>query len=313
MRRVCRKILQECPKIDRNITLRLGIRAINDTMGPDGLLHFLLVFGCLPRFSAVHSDHRSHREGMRALHEARKEMSIITAELSIRKALMSQRPRNTDLVLELGDKVRVFRETDKKFIGPLSVIRIDGKQFCVIQNEIEMKYSLHQVIPAEEFSKSSMETQNWKDFENYSLILNLIQIQPMTKTMCSKITLPKFWDIQSHDHNPKKPRQQKEKKLEELIRRGTWKIVSFSEIPDNANIMTGGFVIKIKDTETDTPKFKDHFVIHGNKDKDKNTLVHTSNTTKHSYTRLLVPLAACFCFRIRSQGISRLIFSLLAN
>lgn len=97
----------------------------------------------------------------------------------------------------------------------------------------------------------------------------------------------------------------KRKELEELIRRGTWKIVAYDELPSNANIMSGGFVITIKDVETDKPRFKARFVIHGNQDKDKNQLVHTSTTIKHASTRLLVALASCFGFRLWSQDISQ--------
>ncbi len=47
------------------------------------------------------------------MQSARSEMAIISAELRIRKALSSRVPRNADLVIEVGDLVRVFRETDK--------------------------------------------------------------------------------------------------------------------------------------------------------------------------------------------------------
>lgn len=97
----------------------------------------------------------------------------------------------------------------------------------------------------------------------------------------------------------------KQKELEDLIRRETWKIVARDEVPEGSSIMTGGFVITIKDTETCKPRFKARFVIHGNMDTEKNLLVHTSTTVKHTSTRLLVALAACFGFRIWSQDISQ--------
>lgn len=45
-------------------------------------------------------------------------MSTVAAELRIKTDVMSRALRNTDTVIEPGDKVRVFRETDKKYIGP---------------------------------------------------------------------------------------------------------------------------------------------------------------------------------------------------
>lgn len=43
--------------------------------------------------------------------------------------------RNHDLVLRLGNNVRIFWETDKKYVGPYSVIRVDEKQVFIMVNE----------------------------------------------------------------------------------------------------------------------------------------------------------------------------------
>lgn len=79
---------------------------------------------------------------MQALEIARKEYATITAELRIRKALMSRDPRNTDLISR-QDQVRVFRETDKKYIGPFPVIRVDGKQIFVNDKDNENQFRLN--------------------------------------------------------------------------------------------------------------------------------------------------------------------------
>lgn len=112
--------------------------------------------------------------------------------------------------------------------------------------------------------------------------------------------------------NPSDPRAQspesnaaKKKELEDRIRRGTWKVVAHDEIPGNANILTGGFVITIIDTETDQPRFKARFVAHGNRDRYKSNLVHIRTTLKHASTRIIIALAACFGLRIWSQDISQ--------
>ncbi len=47
-----------------------------------------------------------------------------------------------------GDKLRVYRETDKKYVGPFPVIRIDGKQVYVLQDDREVQFSIHQNILA---------------------------------------------------------------------------------------------------------------------------------------------------------------------
>lgn len=44
--------------------------------------------------------------------------------------------------------------------------------------------------------------------------------------------------------------------------------------------MTGGFVITMKDTETDHPTFKTHFLILLNREKDKKCIFHTTMIVK---------------------------------
>lgn len=82
---------------------------------------------------------------------ARKEMATTTAELRLKKALLYKVPRNAELTVETGDMVRIYRETDKRDIGPFPVIRIDDKQVFVIQNDREVQHSFHQVLPADKY------------------------------------------------------------------------------------------------------------------------------------------------------------------
>ncbi len=79
---------------------------------------------------------------------ARREIASITTELRIRKALMSCVPRNSDLVIEVGDLVRIFRETDERYIGPYPVIGVDGTHVFIFDNHREVKFNEHQVLPA---------------------------------------------------------------------------------------------------------------------------------------------------------------------
>lgn len=88
---------------------------------------------------------------MRGLTAARRETTSVTAELRIRKALASKIPRNCDLVLKPGDKVRVFRETDKKYTGPFPALRQDGKQVFVLDGKKDVQYSIAQVIQVDRF------------------------------------------------------------------------------------------------------------------------------------------------------------------
>lgn len=65
------------------------------------------------------------------------------------------------------------------------------------------------------------------------------------------------------------------------------------------------FVITIKNAETDKPVFKARYVIHGNRDREKDTLVHSSPTVRQSSVKMIVALASIMGFRIWTQDISQ--------
>ncbi len=75
-------------------------------------------------------------------------MAIITADLRIRKALSSCVPKSTDLAIEVGDLVRVFRETGKRYVGSYPLIRVDGTCVFIINNHYEVKFNMHQALLA---------------------------------------------------------------------------------------------------------------------------------------------------------------------
>ncbi len=68
---------------------------------------------------------------------------------------------------------------------------------------------------------------------------------------------------------------------------------------------TSFFVLTIKDVETNTPKFKARFVAHGNRDAEKNRLVHDSTAARQSSVKLLVALASVMGVDVWTDDISQ--------
>ena len=68
------------------------MKALKDTMGPDGLLPTLLVYGALQRLPM--SDHESSTQKMRmkALEVARREYELIVSQRYIAEALRARLP-----------------------------------------------------------------------------------------------------------------------------------------------------------------------------------------------------------------------------
>ena len=116
LRRVFNEIVPEDPKIDGKMALQLAVKAMNDTMGPDGLVPSYLVFGCIPHFPAVDSIVPNQKDRMNALEKAHNEMATIVAELRPKTALSFRFPRNADLSVAAEGLVCVFREAEKRML-----------------------------------------------------------------------------------------------------------------------------------------------------------------------------------------------------
>ena len=48
LRTIFRRIRKECPDIDKDLALKSAVKAMNDTVGPEGLVPSLLAFGIHP-------------------------------------------------------------------------------------------------------------------------------------------------------------------------------------------------------------------------------------------------------------------------
>ena len=90
-------------------------------------------------------------------------------------------------------------------------------------------------------------------------------------------------------------------KLDEVsdqLRRGTFKVILKSELPDGANALTARFVLAIKSSTDDKIKYKARYVVGGHRDILKNYLVDGSQTLQASSARLLVALACAHEFKV---------------
>lgn len=92
----------------------------------------LLVFGCLPRFPPTHSNVLQPNQRMKALNEALGEMASIKTELRIREVDRSPAQRQTETISEPWDKVKVFRETVRKYVGTFLTILLSEMKALVL-------------------------------------------------------------------------------------------------------------------------------------------------------------------------------------
>ena len=131
----CRKILFDFPQIDRNIALKLSIRAMNGTNGYNRLVPSIVVLGIIPRFPIISSDLPAQKERMLARSMAQLEMNAVVAERRILAALFRSIPTEADLAFEIGQEVLVYQERSKEWIEPATSTCIRDKIVDVKSND----------------------------------------------------------------------------------------------------------------------------------------------------------------------------------
>ena len=92
LRKIYERVRATVTSIDAETALRLAVKTMNDTMGPDGLVPTLLVYGSLPRLPTSEEDAADQKTRTRALEVARREYEGIVAQRRIATALRSRIP-----------------------------------------------------------------------------------------------------------------------------------------------------------------------------------------------------------------------------
>lgn len=112
--------------------LQMSLKAVNDTVGPNGLVPTLLVFGTYPRINKDSPPSPSTLKRAEAIQKAMKALRKAQAERQINDALNTRNGPSTEevLALPLQSEVCVWREKEG-WQGPYKVIATDGHNVTV--------------------------------------------------------------------------------------------------------------------------------------------------------------------------------------
>ena len=133
LRTIYRKIMVSHPETDNTLALSLAVKAMNDTLGPEGFVPSALVFGEYPE---VHTESETPRGRLNLQQRsalatsAREECQKIMAKMKVSRALRHKTSRGATQTYEVGSKVLVWRERVYanrigEWIGPFSVVNVD--------------------------------------------------------------------------------------------------------------------------------------------------------------------------------------------
>lgn len=152
LRRIYLKIREDAPSLDPDISLKLAVKSMNDTLGPEGLVPSLLKFGVVSRFPLARRSFTAHVEGMEAINVIRIEMASISARLRLQQARRSKLTPATSYKVSPGDRVYVYGErmggqkVRGKWKGPYEVTKNLDKVVYVARPDKEAQLSIDHIF-----------------------------------------------------------------------------------------------------------------------------------------------------------------------
>jgi hypothetical protein len=253
--RIYNKVLMTVAGLPTQIALRVALKALNDSVGPNGLIPTLLVFGTMPQLPMLQGrmGPYSFQEARdRAINTAMKEYRTYVAEQRIREALKSHQTDSMKQAYSPSATVLAHREDDKLWTGPYSVVQQNGK-IVTVQRSTDAPTQRFNVSSVKPYYKSSRGDAEENDED-----------APLDRVMITDILAPN--DPRQFSNAFMKAKLQE---LEGLKKNGTWQEVWSHEVPKGANKMTGLFVLTTKEKGTEKEVLKARFVAQGYKDRAK--------------------------------------------
>ena len=344
LRRIYRKIEMEHPRHPKEIILALANKAMNDTMGPEGLVPSLLVFGVIPRVSAATSELPEHAVRLSMMQTARDEMESITARLRLKTVLRSRLPKATHSILTEGDPVLVWRKKGKasnsSWTGLFQVIKIERKVITVSDDHgMAREYNAGAV---KLYTVEDVQAENPEEGEPDNLDSNAFpdidsepsesgsepddpgsdpDYYPEYDEREERVGEELYNGCDATDDEPifltevlppgeargreARFEDARRKEVEGLEDMGTWEEVDERNVPRDANVMGSRFTLTFKYSGTAQELAKARLVVQGHTDREKFNVVHDSTTLHQRSIRIIVSLAGMFGFDVWAHDITQ--------
>lgn len=261
LRRIYNKVQEDHPLVLEETALRMAIKGCNDTAGPRGLVPTMLVFGAMPALPTTNFRNPRQKERMMALQTAREEMAKIAAEQRVIMALKSKVPPDSRFVLKPGDLVRVYREKERRWIGPVEIVKLEDKSVFVSDTTKVVKFKISKIMPirinhpAEDEGLDKIFTYSDKvDEERHSNV---------------DVFLTEVIDSKNPRTKRAKAKKAVRKELEGLYTQGVFEKVHRRDIPMNAVMLHSKFVYAIKNVGTNEEDYKARFATGRHRDRMK--------------------------------------------
>ena len=255
--------------------LQLAVQAVNNTLGPEGLIPTLLVFGALPR-PARNIPAPRQTDRARAIDGAMKGVKQIQAQRKVQFALKYRGPygrEREDLYSPHPCAlVLVYRQKGEKWEGPHRFVSIDGDT-VVVEQETGRKIFRSNVVKPYKEELGAFKRES---------VLMCNDILPD----CEEATLFINGDGNQFAESYKK-------ELKGLKEREVFEIVPRSRVPKGTRIHSTKWVDIVKRDAQGNKMNKSRLVAANFDDPDAASIPTTSPTVKRLAQRLILLSAAC--------------------
>lgn len=303
LRIVYNKIRDQFKDADADFLLSCAVYALNNTMGPDGLVPITLAFGIEPNTDPGKIK-ATNRERSKTQEEARKEMMRIVTEQKLKRAMRSKTPSTFDEVYEPGELIWVYREghigKPGTYTGPFEVVYTEDKHVFIkdAQNEPPRPYSKTAV---KRYYEPSVESDRYME-EMHNTMMNIAdeRLGNVHRVHVTEVLSEK--DPRASDS---KMNEAKRKEIRGLIERGSFRVILREDIPEGANRLRARYVLAIKDAGTDKEVWKARYIVQGHRDLERDVLVRRSTTLQQRGVRLIMAMAAIHGFKLWTTDVAQ--------
>ena len=259
------------------VLLAMAVKAMNDTLGPEGTVPSAPAFGEFPSLRSFTSSlvpRPTLAERAQAALKARRYMSQHLVETKVWRALKHNIPPATDRSYHPEDKVLVWREKVienriGEWTGPYTVVSHDATtKIVLVQKDAKAqpeRYNVAQVEPflsPQDFSTQFMATVHTA-LNKYS---SNPTIQPIHMIEVIEPSDPRAMS--------REMQQAMMNEVRDHLQRGTFKVLLREELPDGSNALTARFVLSIKSNSDGKIKCKARYVVGGHRDRLRHYMVH---------------------------------------
>lgn len=305
LRKTFRKLMSAYPKADKHLTLSLSVKAMNDTLGPAGVVPSALVFGEYPPVFTRSENPPSRpnlEERAKIASDARKEMERHMAKMRVDRALRHAVPPAADVSFSSNDKVLVWRERIVggrigEWIGPFPVATWDPARKLVYIRDVK-------VGPPRPFNLAQVKKYLEPEAAAYTHVLEIVEglrrlsHADANETLSMDVMLTEVLDPDDPRIKSVKMKAAIKNEVEGLMARKTFRVVEKRHVPPKSNVLPCKFVHAIKSDVEENLRYKARLVVGGHRDRRKDFLVHSTQTIQPSSTRLLLSLSEMLDFKV---------------